>query len=192
MAAAHLNRITRGAPLRPYDQCGLLTFADQLRDCQNVLESIGYMAVINSADNLRNVIERLPSHFEVKWLEVADRLRENGLRAKIHHISEFVSKKARAVNDPVFGNVVTCDRGKIKKLSNPNQSRGTSFSSQAKVVPSCERRGWRNDSPGVNQSSYYIFGKCPMCNGLHQLWNCEEFKQKPYAERIRTLREQLF
>ena len=26
-----------------------------------------------------------------------------------------------------------------------------------------------------------------MCNGLHQLWNCEEFKRKPYAERIKTL-----
>ena len=43
IAAAHLNRITHGTPLKPYDQRGLLTFADQLRDCQNVLESIGYM-----------------------------------------------------------------------------------------------------------------------------------------------------
>ena len=89
IAAAHLNRITRGAPLKPYDQRGLLTFADQLRDCQNVLESIGYMDEINSADNLRNVIERLPFHLKVKWLEVADRLRENGLRPRIHHISEL-------------------------------------------------------------------------------------------------------
>ena len=71
IVAAHLNRITRGAPLRPYDQRGLLTFADQLRDCQNVLELIGYMDEINSADNLRNVIERLPFHLKVKWLEVA-------------------------------------------------------------------------------------------------------------------------
>ncbi|KAK2565608.1 hypothetical protein P5673_010736 [Acropora cervicornis] len=189
IAAAHLNRITRGAPLKHNDQRGLLTFADQLRDCQNVLESIGYMDEINSADNLRNVIERLPFHLKVKWLEVADRLRENGLRPRIHHISEFVSKRARAVNDPVFGNVVTCKRGKVKKLSYPNQSRGASFLSQAKLVPSCERRGWRNDNPGVNQSSHNIFGKCVVCNGLHQLWNCEEFKQKPYAERIKKLRE---
>ena len=109
ITAAHLNRITRGAPLKPYDQCGLLTFADQLRDCQNVLESIGYMDEINSADNLRNVIERLPFHLKVKWLEVADCFRENGPRKRIHHISEFVSKRARAVNDPVFGNVVTTE-----------------------------------------------------------------------------------
>ena len=101
IAAAHLNRITRGAPLKPDDQRRLLTFADQL----NVLESIAYMDEINSADNLRNVIERLPFHLKVKWLEVADCLRGNGLRPRIHHISEFVSKRARAVNDPVFGNV---------------------------------------------------------------------------------------
>ncbi|XP_067045816.1 uncharacterized protein [Acropora muricata] len=75
------------------------------------------------------------------------------------------------------------------KLSYPNQSRGASFLSQAKVVPSCERRGLRNDNPGVNQSSHNIFGKCVVCNGLHQLWNCEEFKRKPYAERIKILRE---
>ncbi|XP_068704520.1 uncharacterized protein [Montipora foliosa] len=120
IAATHLNRITSGTPLKPCDQRGLLTFADQLRDCQNVLESIEYMDEINSADNLRNVIERLPFHLKVKWLEVVDRLRDNGLCPRIHHISEFVSKRTRAVNDPVFGNIVTCDRGKIKMLSNPN------------------------------------------------------------------------
>ena len=58
-----------------------------------------------------------------------------------------------------------------------------------KVVPSGERRGWRNDSPGVNQSSYYNLGKCLVCNVLHQLWNCEELKRKPYAERVKTFRE---
>ena len=134
IAAAHLNTITRGAPFKPYDQRGLLTFADQLRDCQNVLESIGYTDKINSADNLRNIIERLPFHLKVKWLEVVDRLRENGLRPRIYHISEFVSKRARAENDPVFGKVVTFERGTVKKLSNPNQSRGTSFSSQANLL----------------------------------------------------------
>ena len=95
IAATQLYRITHGAPLKPYHQCRLLTFADQLRDCQNVLESIGYMDEMNSADNLRNVIEKLPFHHtKAKWFEVADRLRENGLRLRIHHMLEFVSRRA--------------------------------------------------------------------------------------------------
>ena len=71
-------------PLKPYDQRGLLTFADQLRDCQNVLESIGYLNEINSADNLSSVVERFPFHLRIKWLEVADRLQESVLRPKMH------------------------------------------------------------------------------------------------------------
>ena len=75
------------------------TWFDDQRDAYHVL--------VRRADNLRNVIERLPFHLKVKWLEMADRLRKNGLRPRIHPISEFVSKRARAVNDPVFGDVVT-------------------------------------------------------------------------------------
>ena len=32
-------------------------------------------------------------------------------------------------------------------------------------------------------------GMCGVCAGIHQLWNCEEFKRKSYADRINTLRE---
>ena len=60
IAVAHLNQITHGPPVKPYDQKGLLAFADQLRDCQNALESIGYLDEINSADNLRRIVDRLP------------------------------------------------------------------------------------------------------------------------------------
>ena len=186
IASAHLNRITRGPPLRPYDQRGLLAFADQLRDCQNVLESIGYLNEINSADNLRSVVDRLPFHLRVKWLEVADRLRESGLCPRIHHISEFVSQKARAVNDPIFGDIANSDREKSRKISKPSgPQKGTSFSSQGgsvKIVPSS---GSATNQGGVRNVS----GKCLVCDGLHQLWNCEQFKRKPYADRIKALRE---
>ena len=60
IATAHVNQITRGPPVKSNDQKGLQTFADQLMDCQNVLESIRYLDEINRADNLRNIIDRLP------------------------------------------------------------------------------------------------------------------------------------
>ena len=58
-----------------------------------MLESIGYLNEINSADNLTSVLERLLFHLRIKWLEVADRLQESGLRPRIHHISEFVRRR---------------------------------------------------------------------------------------------------
>ena len=66
IATAPLNQATRGPPDRSDDQKGLLAFADQLKDCQNVLDSIGYLDEINNADNLKSIIVRLPFHLNTK------------------------------------------------------------------------------------------------------------------------------
>ena len=101
-STAHLNQVTRGPPLKAYDQRGLQSFADQLRDCQNAKESIGYLDEMNSANNLRSVDNRLSFHLKMKWLEVADKIQESGQRPRIHHVSQFACAKARAANNPVF------------------------------------------------------------------------------------------
>ena len=31
--------------------------------------------------------------------------------------------------------------------------------------------------------------RCLVCNGIHQLWNCEKFKNKSYNDRIRIVRD---
>ena len=86
-------------------------------------------------------MERLPFHLIIRWLEVADRLQESGWRPRIHHISKFVSRKARAVNDPVFGNIVAGDREKTKKTNKPSSlSRGTTFKgAQSSLFPLTRR-----------------------------------------------------
>ena len=60
IATSHVNQATRGPPVKPSDRKGLQTFADQLKDCLTVLESIGCLDEINSADSLRKIIDRLP------------------------------------------------------------------------------------------------------------------------------------
>ena len=41
----------------------------------------------------------------------------------------------------------------------------------------------------MNQGIGVGSGKCVVCAGLHQLWNCKDFKRKSHADRINTLRE---
>ena len=116
IATAHVNQVTRGPAVKPNDhQRGLQIIADQLKDCQNVLESIGYLDKVNSADNLRSIIDRLPFQLKAKWLEVADSIQESGQRPRIHNISKLVSEKARAANNPVFGGVLNNDKDKSKR-----------------------------------------------------------------------------
>ena len=60
IATSHVNQATRGPPVKPNDRKGLQTFADQLKDCLTVLESIVCLDEINCADSLRKIIDRLP------------------------------------------------------------------------------------------------------------------------------------
>ena len=78
VATAYLNEVTDGPPVSPHDSKALLAFADKLEDCKNGLESIGYLEEINSADNLRRIVNRLPFHLKKKWLELAVSIQQSG------------------------------------------------------------------------------------------------------------------
>ena len=55
IASQYVTKLTEGPPLKPSDRTGLLAFADQLKDCENTLESFSYLDEINSADNLKKM-----------------------------------------------------------------------------------------------------------------------------------------
>ena len=106
IAAKFVGEITKGPQIKPSDRSGLLAFADQLKNCEHTLESVGYLDEINSADNLRRVVQRLPFHLRTKFVEVADGIQQSGRRLSINDISAFVAFTARAANNPVFGSVM--------------------------------------------------------------------------------------
>ena len=108
-----MTKLTEGPPLKPSDRIGLSAFADQLKDCENTLGSIGYLDEINSADNLRRIVQRLPFHLRVKVAEVADQIQEAGQRRNTSYIAEFVNIKARTANNPVFGCVIDIARDRL-------------------------------------------------------------------------------
>ena len=100
IAAKFVEEITEGPQLRPSDRSGFLAFADQLKNCEHTLQSMGYLDEINSADNLRRIVQRLPFHIRTKFVEIADGIQQAGKRPNIKDISAFVANKARAANNP--------------------------------------------------------------------------------------------
>ena len=187
-----MDKVTHGPPVKPFDQRALLAFADQLRVCRITLESIGYLDEINSADNLRGIINRLRFNLKSKWLDVADKIQESGQRPRIHHISQFVTAKARAANDPVFGAVLGKEKVKTRKdgfnsrssSSSPSSAKFTTLATHG--GPSTvrdERAKPARQLPSRVRSSAALV-KCLACDGMHQLWNCEQFKNKSYSDRI--------
>ena len=129
VASNFVTKLTEGTPLKPTDRAGLLAFAGQLKNCEHTLRSIEYLEDIDSADNLRRIVQRLPFHLRTKFVEVADRIEQSGQRANISHIADFVKVKARTVNNPVFGSVVdvTRDRAEISRCRPSSKTRTSSF-----------------------------------------------------------------
>ncbi|KAL9986270.1 hypothetical protein ACROYT_G000387 [Oculina patagonica] len=180
IAAKFVSKITEGPPIKASDRSGLLAFADQLKNCEHTLESIGYIDEVNSADNLRRIVQRLPCHLRTKFVEVADGIQQSGKRPNIKDISSFVAVKARAANNPVFGSVmdVTPDskRGTSKqrppssKTSEPSPNRITTLNTQGTVNSRVKTR------------------VCPACSGNHILMKCQNFGRKTFDERVQIMR----
>ena len=187
----YVTKLTEGPPLKPSDRIGLLAFANQLKDCENTLESIGYLDEINSADNLRRIVQRLPFHLRTKFVEVADQIQEAGQRTNISHIAEFVKIKARAANNPVFGCVIDVARDrsdsqrhkpKPKRGTLPDE-RGNAFSTQE--INSREGQSLSGHKE-VPSTRYTLF---PVCNAAHPLAKCKIFIEKNFGERLQVMRK---
>ncbi|XP_074608716.1 uncharacterized protein LOC141863136 [Acropora palmata] len=191
IAYEHVIKLTHGPPLRATDRKGLLAFADQLKSCEHTLESIGYLDEVNSADNLRIIVMRLPFHLRTKLVEVADQIQQSGQRPNISHIAEFVKVKARAANNPVFGCLMDTERERTDNLRRrpktrkplfPNE-RGTAFNTRETELRESSSYSPNSEFPSTK------YQKCPVCSAAHPLVRCHIFAEKPYEERLQVMRK---
>ena len=88
-----IEEITEGPQIRPSDRSGLFAFADQLKNCEHTLGSMGYLDEINSADNPQRIVQRLPFHLRTKFVEIADGIQQAGKRPNIKDISALLQTK---------------------------------------------------------------------------------------------------
>ena len=186
IASKYVTKLTQGPPLKPWDRAGLLAFADRLKDCEHTLQSIGYLEEINSADNLRRIVQRLPFHLRAKFVELADQIQQAGQRTNISHIAEFVKVKARAANNPVFGCVVDVARDRSE---NPTRNPKRGGSSEERLSTFNTRETNSRVEPTLPSNKFAPTLKCPACNGNHSLAKCNSFKDKSFDERLQVMRK---
>ena len=106
IAAAHVKRLVDGPAIRADDGSSLQQFSIQLTSCVNTLREIGYISKLDSHDNLKKIIDRLPYSLRVKWRDTVDRIVEtDGRDVTVTDIMRFVTARARAASHPVFGKV---------------------------------------------------------------------------------------
>ncbi|KAK3729175.1 hypothetical protein QZH41_000580 [Actinostola sp. cb2023] len=185
IAAKCVNKLTDGPAIKPSDRVGQLNFADELTECQNLLESIGYLEEINSADNLRRIVQRLPFNLKSRFIDLADTLQQSGKRTNISHIAEFVKTKARAANNPVFGTIV--DAYPETRRSKPNAKPEAQHHGQHRVT-SLNTSVSREQNNSHSRPSYSDVQTCPACKGSHQLKGCHKFTNMSFEDRFKIMR----
>ena len=156
---------------------------------------MGYLDEINSADNLRRIVQRLPCHLRTKFVEVADTIQQSGRRPSIKDISAFVAAKARAANNPVFGSViyVTPDNKRSGTKSKPSfKSRDPSFTRITTLNTQGTASGKQGNQSSCGSGSGHLNAKilaCPACNRNHVLMKCQSFERKTFDERVQIMRK---
>ena len=169
IAAAHVQRLIDGPPIKNEDATALQRFSVQLTSCTNTLEKIGYLGKLDNPDNLKKLIERLPYTMRAKWRETVDRIIEREARdVTIKNINEFVTARARATTHPIFGNIaIEKPRVPMHNVKSKQHGRGAGFSTHSEPTTL----------------------KCPKCNSNHWLSRCDKFKGQSLEDRQKFVRE---
>ena len=163
VAAAHVQRLITGPPIKNEDGTALQQFSVQLTSCTNTLEKIGYLEKLYNSDNLKKIIDRLSYLMRIKWRDTVDRIIEKEARdVTVKDINDFVTAKARDTTYPIFGKISSIDKPKF-----PN----------SKVKRNGGAAGFSNQGTPVTP-------KCPLCQSNHWLSRCEKFRKLEERQRL--------
>ena len=126
IAAAYVDRLTNGPPIRSEDGNALQKFSVQLTSCKNALKDIGYLNKLENPDALRKVIERLPHGIRQKWREVVDDIIQRQNRdVTVEGIATFVEKRVRVATHPIFGNIMSDSKNNDSSKHRNRSGNGT-------------------------------------------------------------------
>ncbi|XP_033109617.1 uncharacterized protein LOC117110896 [Anneissia japonica] len=104
----------------------LESYADDLTNCFQALDALGYLQELNNQGSLKTIIDKLPRFLQQRWM------RENDKVPSLKDVVRFVKTSSCEVNDPVFGTVA-----EPHKPSKPGErNTGRVFQTDAKMVPS--------------------------------------------------------
>lgn len=188
---------------------GLLDFVDDLRCGSETLKSLGYLNELENGRSLCQILEKLPSFLQSRWLRINRRIKDSeGRNPKLVDIIEFISDSVREVSDPVFGKALSPKDYQDRKPQNKKRTAG-SFSIQTGATspghsnspsqPVKTHSQVMNTSPHtkkpLTQTTTHPkqmhsggpskpYEPCYHCDGAHYLVQCQTFKALRIKDRI--------
>lgn len=192
IANAYIKKAMDWPQIKPDDRKGLKTFALFLIGCSNTVSDVDYMEEMNNPTNMKSILSNLPYKLKERWRSYAYDVQEKTKkRARFPDPVDFVYYQAKAVNDPLFGDILDATSGKqvdTKKKSNFGKS-GSKRSSFAIDVTATEKSATKSQTEKKTAKSANAFqSPCLFCKKNHALNVCNKIKEKPLNERIDFLK----
>lgn len=106
IAAAYVDRLRNGPPMRSEDRNALQKFSVLLTSCKSALKDIGYLNKLESLDVFKKVKERLLFWLKQKWHEVDDIIQLQNRDVTVEDIATFMEKRGWVVTKPIFRNMI--------------------------------------------------------------------------------------
>jgi predicted Zn-dependent protease len=173
IANAYVTKLSGWPSIKPNDGAKLQEFAIMLQQAKTAMTGMDYMGDLNTAHVMRQLWEKLPHHLRSKWCERANSIKVTSKQmASFKDLVEFVTRQAELATDPIYSEeLVPKDNSSgIQK----RRYRGSSFVTGSKeegIHPSkC------NDLP------------CAVCQKMHNIDKCIEFKKQTLAQRKNFMR----
>ena len=76
IAAACVDRVTKGTAIRSEDTKALQNLSVMLIKCRNTLNEIGHISKIENPHSLKGIVERLPYDLRKRWRVTAENISE--------------------------------------------------------------------------------------------------------------------
>ena len=178
IAEAWITKIAKRPNIKPNDGYSLQELADELLTCRETLAAMDKLSELNNQRSLVQIVEKLPSYLQDRWLTEVYRIKTKGSRTpNVEDLVEFVCLAAAQANDAVFGKLKRSDKSdnqthqressKGKSIKSPKQT--TSFA--IKTDPPKETS---KSTPGG--ATVALPKTCIYCGASHYLLSCDGFR----------------
>jgi hypothetical protein len=155
----------------------LREFADDLKCCQETLETMGYAAELNNSHSMLAIVEKLPYHLQTRWLRENHNIKVKKMRnSQLGDLVDFIVLAADEASDPVFGKVIFKD---VKKENNkPGRIKGDKRQSGSFAIQTSP-----SPKPNFESEKPKRVEPCLHCGQAHYITQCMTFKALRVKDR---------
>ena len=179
------------------DSKALDEYGTFLSECENAVQSLDSVKVLEYSDNFKQIVCKLPYFMHDRWRNIVFQIRQKGNRVKFHNLVTFVRQEAKKLTDPVFGKDAMTKTSssqvtakKPHQLYPVNNARSLAVSAEHSSIISnsiSSNVPIRYYPSSINKSAFSA--PCTHCEGPHTLDTCEIISALPFYERTGALQK---